>query len=447
MITRFGSAASGVRPYGRVTGVFLILAASILTVACDSVPLLAPSGSTITLTASTNAIPANGTAQLIAYVLEASGTPPHPGTQVIFTTSLGVIEPAEATTDVNGRAVATFRANGNNGIATINAASGGATTGGTTGGTNGGTAPPSTGAVRISVGTAAVGRITLAATPSTISANGGSSTVTANVVDINGNALGTAPVSFSTSAGSLSTSLVNTDSNGNAQTTLTTSVEAIVTATVGVAGGGGTGTGGDGAGAGGGSTSGQGTATITVRVNPSPTVTVAAQGTTFTVGSPVTFTVTVALPTGSTGQIRDVRMTFGDGDSASLGAAIGTIPVQHLYEEERTYSVSARATDSLGGVGEGGTVIVVQGQVPVVNISFSRQDLGASWDYTFVANVFPAGTTIVSYSWNFGDGTSSTTGLNTVNHTYTKGSPQRTVTVTVTRPNGQQATSSTTITP
>jgi hypothetical protein len=40
---------------------------------------LAPSGSSITLTASTNAIAANGTAQLIAYVLEPSGTPPTRG--------------------------------------------------------------------------------------------------------------------------------------------------------------------------------------------------------------------------------------------------------------------------------------------------------------------------------------------------------------------------------
>jgi len=182
-------------------------------------------------------------------------------------------------------------------------------------------------------------------------------------------------------------------------------------------------------------------------VNPLPTVLVAAQGTTFTVASPVSFNVTVTLPTGSTGQIRDVRISFGDGDTASLGAATGTIPVQHLYEEERTYSVTARATDTLGGVGEGGTVIVVQGQVPVVTISFNRVDNVATWDYTFIASVFPAATTIVSYAWNFGDGTSTTTTTNSANHAYTKGSPTRTVTVTVTRPNGQQATSSTTVTP
>ena len=39
------------------------------TVSCERVPLLAPTGSTITLTASTTALSVNGTAQLIAQLL------------------------------------------------------------------------------------------------------------------------------------------------------------------------------------------------------------------------------------------------------------------------------------------------------------------------------------------------------------------------------------------
>jgi hypothetical protein len=419
----------------------VLLIAGGVTAACQKVPLLAPSGSTIVLTASNNAVAANGTVDIIAQLLEPAGTPPHPGTHVTFMTTLGVVEPDEATTDINGRAKVTFRANGANGTANITASSGGATSG-------------ANGSVRISVGTGAVGRINLNASPNPISAGGGATTITAGVVDINGNALAGAPVSFATSAGALTASLVNTDALGNAQTTLTTSVEATVTATVGVSAGGGTGggTGGGGTGGGtgngtGGSTSGQSTATTTVRVSAVPTVTVSPQGTTHTVGSPVNFTVTVAAGQGSTAQIREVRIAFGDGDSANLGSAAGTINVQHVYDSERTYAVTARATDTLGGVGEGGTVIVVQGQVPVVNISFTRVAVGTSWEYTFTANVFPAGTTIVSYSWNFGDGASQTTTQPTVNHTYPQGGQQRTVSVTVTRPNGQQATSSTTIQP
>src|SRR6266550_1633040 len=97
-----------------------------LTAACQRVPLLAPSGSSITLTASTTALSANGTTPIIAQVIEAAGTPPHSGTHVTFTTTLGRIEPSEASTDINGRVTATFIAGGSNGTATISALSGGA---------------------------------------------------------------------------------------------------------------------------------------------------------------------------------------------------------------------------------------------------------------------------------------------------------------------------------
>src|SRR5947208_2974491 len=93
---------------------------------CQQVPLLAPSGSTITLTVAATALPVNGTAQIVAQVIEASGTPPHSGTEITFTTSLGTIEPAVATTDNSGRAVVTFKAGNANGTATITAISGGA---------------------------------------------------------------------------------------------------------------------------------------------------------------------------------------------------------------------------------------------------------------------------------------------------------------------------------
>ena len=413
MITRL--TLTGLR--GLVAGLVPVLAlATLTTAACDSVPLLAPSGSSITLTASTNAIAANGTAQLIAYVLEPSGTPPHPGTQVIFTTTLGLIEPGEATTDINGRATATFRGNGQNGTATINAISGGATTGGTTGGANGGaggaTSTPTNGSVRISVGTAAVGRITLTANPTTISANGGSAVVTANVVDLNGNSLPNAPVSFATSNGVLSGSLVNTDTNGNAQTTLTTSVEAVVTATVGAASGGGTGTGGGeggGGSTGGGSTSGQTSATVTVRVNPLPTVSITAGSTgntTFQAGTPVPFTIAVQPGTNSTAQIRDVVVNFGDGTSSNLGAVSGTsLTVQHRYDEGGTFTVTVRATDTLGTVVSAATVIVVLDQPPIaVTIAKASQSSGANTNYTLTATVTPPSVIVANYRWTRDNG-------------------------------------------
>jgi len=79
----------------------------LLTVACEKVPLLAPTGSTISLTALSTALPINGTTSIIAQVIEAAGTPPHSGTRITFTTNLGRLEPSEADTDLTGRVVVT----------------------------------------------------------------------------------------------------------------------------------------------------------------------------------------------------------------------------------------------------------------------------------------------------------------------------------------------------
>ncbi|HEX7937623.1 MAG TPA: hypothetical protein VF483_01455, partial [Gemmatimonadaceae bacterium] len=151
-----------------LSGTALVL---LLSAACEKVPLTAPTGSSITLTASTNVLSANGSADIVAQVLEASGTPPHSGTHVIFTTTVGRIEPADASTDAGGRVVVKLVANGASGNATITAQSGGATTG-----TNG--------ALHIAVGAAAVGHVNMSANPNPVSALGGTSTITASVIDL-----------------------------------------------------------------------------------------------------------------------------------------------------------------------------------------------------------------------------------------------------------------------
>src|SRR5919204_5928286 len=193
--------------------VALVVTALLSAVACQRVPLLAPSGSTITLTSTTTALPLNGTTQIIAQVLEPAGTPPHSGTHIIFTTTLGSIEPSEVETDINGRAIVTFRAGAASGTATITAASGGANVG-----TNGG--------LKIAVGAAAVGKVILFANPGTVPSIGGSTTITASVLDMNGNALAGTLVTFTTTAGTLSAAASTTGQTGNAQTALTTRQQA-----------------------------------------------------------------------------------------------------------------------------------------------------------------------------------------------------------------------------
>jgi adhesin/invasin len=405
---------------------------------CEKVPLLAPTGSSISLTAVTNAVPLSGSTDIIAQIVESAGTPPHSGTRVIFTTTLGRVEPPEGATDVNGRVVVRFFAGNVNGNATISASSGGASTG-------------SNGALRISIGTAAVGRVTLTANPSVISSNGGTSTIQANVLDINGNPLSDAAVSFSTSAGALTSSLVSTNANGVAQTSLTTSVTATVTATVGVQSTGGTGTGGDGGnggdangnggGTGGGATTGQASASVTVSVNPIPTVSIRPTTGVLNAGQPITFTLSVQPGTNSTAQIKNVTISFGDGASETLGAVSGTdFTVQHIYSEAGTYTVRATVTDTLGGVTSAATVIVVQPEPPLsVTITFTKASTGVvPAVVTFTATVIPTTATVASYVWDFGDGSSQATTSNQVTHTYTSAAV-RTVTVTVTTTTGQTA--------
>ena len=96
-----------------------LVACAFLTAACQKVPLLAPSGSTITLTASATALPANGTTDIIAQVIEAAGTPPHSGTHISFTTNLGSVQPSEAETDISGQVRVKFVAGTGSGTATI----------------------------------------------------------------------------------------------------------------------------------------------------------------------------------------------------------------------------------------------------------------------------------------------------------------------------------------
>src|SRR5262252_10116777 len=143
-------------------------------VGCQRVPLLAPSGSVITLTSSATVLPFNGSTFIQAQVIEAAGTPPHSGTHLTFTTTLGTIQPSDAETDSSGIAKVTFLAGGQSGTATITAISGGASV-------------SATGAVKILVGAAAVGRVNMSANPGTVPAAGGTSTITANVLDVNGN--------------------------------------------------------------------------------------------------------------------------------------------------------------------------------------------------------------------------------------------------------------------
>jgi hypothetical protein len=402
----------------------VLVGLAILTSSCQKVPLLAPSGSIITLLATTSALPVNGSTEIIAQLIEPSGTPPQRGTLVTFTTTLGTIQPSQAETDVTGRAVVRFHAGVGSGTAVISAISGGV-------------AVASANALKIAVGNAAVGGITVSANPTSLSAAGGTSTINASVFDGGGNSLAGVPVTFSTDNGILSSSVVTTDGSGQAQTLLTTGRTSIVTATAGV------------------STTGTGTTAgvapsgkVTVNVNASATVAFGA----FTpspavVGQPVTVTLTVTPATTGGGTIRQVVVDFGDGQSQPLGPVQGPTSLSHTYNSSRVFTLTATATDSNGDSFAGVANLNVNPRPGLPVTISSSANPRAGTPTTFAISATPSsGASITSIRVNFGDTQSVTLPGNatSVQHVYAT-SGEKTVTANATDTTGATGSGSTVI--
>jgi adhesin/invasin len=407
---------------------------------CQKVPLLAPSGSTITLVAEATALPINATAKIVAQVIEASGTPPHSGTQITFSTTLGSIQPANVETDVNGQATAVFNAGTANGTATITAISGGASASGNA-------------AIKIAVGTAAVGRVTLTASPTIVPPNGGTTTLTAAVFDINGNPLPSAPVSFSTTAGTLDKFVVTTDTSGVAVSKLTTANQATVTATVGATGSTTTpppSTGGGGGSTGGSTTSSQTSATVQINVAGAPTLVITPPTTIISAGLPASFTFAVTASTTNGSVIKDLTVDWGDGSKQDLGAVTGNAVVSHTYRSAGSFTITATVTDANGfSVPVSTGVTVVSLTVPITLTPPATVSAGLPAVFTVAPGTLPTGDSIRNVHMDWGDGSAqdlgSISGSTSVAHVFaTAGS--YTVTALVTDTAGNSSTVSTSVT-
>ncbi len=388
------------RPSTALAVCVTMLAAS----SCQKVPLLAPTASVITVITSRSVLPINGTAQIIATVIEQSGTPAHDGTLVTFTTTLGTLDPQEAVTS-NGQAVVTLRAGTQSGTAEVSAFSGGAR--------------PET-PLTITIGAAAAAGVTVTASPATVPSAGGTVTIAASVSDATGNRLAGVPVSFSTTAGTLAASQVITDASGAATTTLTTSLAATVDATVIPATSGSTGV----------------TGRVAVTVDDAPTIVLLSSPAAPETNTVTNFTVTV---TKGTNPIRSASIDFGDGQSQGLGALVGGTSVTHTYTVPGQYNVTATVSDTTGEVVSVLTRINVSLQLPLAVTVTSSASPTVNSPVAFTAS---AGLGILRYDWDFGDGfTTSTTGAAAA-HVYS--SPGlRTVTVTATHTDGRTGTGQT----
>lgn len=339
-----------------------------LVAACDKVALLAPTGSTVTLSISSTSVAGNGTAEVIATVIEAGGTPVHDGTEVTFQASVGTVDPQVARTEA-GLARATFRANGASGTARVTAFSGGARSD----------------EIEVRVGSAAAETVTVRATPSSIPQNGGPIQVIATVRDVSGNPLAGAQVVFSTDNGTLSASSAVTDASGEASTTLLTTRQTTVRANV---------------------AGKEGTATINVASFPTATITL--NPTSPVAGQTFQATIAPTVPAGGS-PVQSVIVDFGDGTTRTLGSAGSSVVVSHAYNRPGTYTITVTMVDAAGQRTTTSTVVTVQTALVGVSVTPTPSPANVGSPVSFTATIAnPSNAPITTVRFNFGDGRTAT---------------------------------------
>ena len=197
---------------------------------CEAVPLTAAPGTSLTLIANPEFVPANGGRSLVtAILIEPAGTFVPDGTEVFLFTNLGQIEASVKT--VNGVARTYFISDSRSGRATVTAISGGpapapsasASPGTGTGGTTGDGSATTT----ITIGSALPTRVLVSASPQRITTPR-QATISANVFDEFGNPVQNVPVVFSVDGSLVEETLDSggaplfTDSSGRVSDTLRT---------------------------------------------------------------------------------------------------------------------------------------------------------------------------------------------------------------------------------
>ena len=206
--------------------VILVCVAALFSLSqCEKVPLTATEGSTLFITANPTAIPAIGGVSTITVTgfkrVEDGGGPLPNGTQIFFTTNVGLIE--ERVAMENGVARGYLRGDGRAGLAAVAARSGAGI--------------EATLATPVLVGNATGINILVTANPATVGPPDFTSNILATVFDNDNNPLSNVPLVFSTSAGALASngSILRTNELGQASDRLTLENEqsATVTATSG----------------------------------------------------------------------------------------------------------------------------------------------------------------------------------------------------------------------
>ena len=251
------------------------------------------------------------------------------------------------------------------------------------------------------------GGIEISAWPTIILANSDmTSTITVKVYNIYGNPVANANVTFSTDLGTLSSLWAITDTNGIATVTLYPSKSpgiATITATW------------------------EGLSqSTTVIINAAPVALFTESAETIYIGEEISFNASDSYdPDGS---ITSYFWDFGDGTNET-----GVI-ANHTYINDGVYTVTLTVTDDRGATASAKAIKTVLSRSPIASFTESAEIvLTEETIYFDASGSYDPDGTIVSYLWDFGDGTTSR-GV-TVNHSYTDNGTYK-VTLTVTDDDG-----------
>jgi PKD repeat protein len=187
-----------------------------------------------------------------------------------------------------------------------------------------------------------------------------------------------------------------------------------------------------------------------VGIASSPTL-VITPPTTLTAGLPANFTfaVTAAANNGST--VRNVMVSWGDGQTQDLGSITGSATIAHVYRTAGSYSITATVTDSSGNVVPVSTAVTVL--PPALSITITPPNPAPSAtlpaNFTFTPTV-PAGDAVRDLTVNWGDGNAvqdlgAVSGATTVSHVFASAGTYI-VTATLTDIGGNTSTVSTSVT-
>lgn len=349
---------------------------------------------------------AGGTVQVIAVVSDASGNP-LPTAPVSFTTDNGFLSSSSGVTDANGE----VRVN----LTTTRASKVTAVSGSKTGEFTVGLINAPTVAITSSTTTPAVGvAVTFSVTPTVPTGGAPIQNVTVNFGDGNTRNLGNVTGQ---------TAVVNAYSSPGVYTVTATATDA---------------------------TGQTGTGSIAINVQRLvPTVGLTLSATNVTAGSTITGTVTAAAAT-SGPALQNVRVTQGSTEVYSGSSGGG---FSRTFGSAGTYTFQATATDAAGTQATTTATVVVTGRA-VIEMTLDAATSGGaaatcSSSYPKTCSGFTAGnqvifnagfvgtapTNITGYSWNFGDGSGTTTSTRNTDHRFTVAGSY-TVTVTVTTADG-----------